>query len=315
MIDDFDTNSKEYAAKKNQTIQVEQNIIDHYVYCDYLRICQIIFNMMITSVKLTPIGGDIKIWIKQTSHIEVDANTQYGTYEIHVKDNGIGMSKEHIKRIYSTREITEEKTYSDTDFGMCLTQKLVDLMDGTFEIKSKKGVGTEFIVTIRLCLAENSAKEFIGNKNIYSNQNSYADISKKSVLLVDDTDLEHSRDVFEKLGMVIDSTTNIQHAIEKLKNAKRGVYDFIVLDLSLAGNAEFDLAKQMRTLTEMQSNEIPIIAMSEDANQDLSAIKKAGMNAFITKPLNDNAVISAIEKLIKSDGGGRYSSRSHKALR
>jgi PAS domain S-box-containing protein len=102
---------------------------------DPFRLRQILFNLISNGLKFTQPGGKVSVEIAQTD----------STTEILVRDNGIGMSKDEIS-VTLTRfgqiETSLTRRHDGTGLGLPIAKELTELMDGTFEIQSQKGVGT-----------------------------------------------------------------------------------------------------------------------------------------------------------------------------
>ncbi len=130
-----------------------KDISNEYVYCDKLRLNQVLLNLMSNAIKYTPQGGKILLSLSQKS----TEKTGYGAYEIRVKDNGIGMSEEFAKGIFEPFTREDNSTVSGiqgTGLGMAITKNLVEMMGGSISVTSKKGEGTEFVVLVEFRLAE-----------------------------------------------------------------------------------------------------------------------------------------------------------------
>ena len=122
------------------------DIFDEEIYCDKLRLNQVLLNLLSNSVKYTGAGGIVSIRIIE----KPGAPIGYANYEFHIKDTGIGMSEEFVSHIFEPFEREKNSTISGiqgTGLGMAITKNIVDMMNGTIEVKSEQGVGTEFIVS------------------------------------------------------------------------------------------------------------------------------------------------------------------------
>ena len=85
----------------------------------------------------------------------------YANFEFYIKDNGIGMSEEFVKHIFEPFEREQNTTTSGvqgTGLGMAITKNIVDMMNGTINVTSEQGIGTEFFVsfTFRLYSGKSS---------------------------------------------------------------------------------------------------------------------------------------------------------------
>ena len=135
------------AKKQEFSIDIWQ-VQDMYIYCDKLRVKEILVNLLGNAVKYTQTGGSISLRIIQ----KPCEKENFGNYEIHVKDNGCGMSEEFLQKIFEPFERQANSTISGiqgTGLGMTIIKGFVDAMGGTIDIKSEENKGTEIIV--RLC--------------------------------------------------------------------------------------------------------------------------------------------------------------------
>lgn len=125
-----------------------------YVLADVVRIREVLVNLLGNAVKFTKDGG--KITLDISSYPGADEKHIITRYV--VRDNGIGMSEEFQKKLFdpfSQEDDANARTqYKGTGLGMAITKKYVDMMGGSIDVESKKGVGSTFTVEIPLELPE-----------------------------------------------------------------------------------------------------------------------------------------------------------------
>ena len=134
-------------AKQLELYMDAMDVTNEDVYCDKMRLNQVLLNLLSNAVKFTPAGGTVSVRLKQYP------GTVKGSelYEIRVKDNGIGMSQEFVQKIFAPFERERTSTVSRTQgtgLGMAITKNIVDMMGGTIEVQTEQGKGTEFIVRL-----------------------------------------------------------------------------------------------------------------------------------------------------------------------
>ena len=96
-LQDLNTIIQGQVQEKNMELQMSVNDVrDENVYCDKLRLNQVLLNLISNALKFTPAGGKLFITLKQKK----DAPEGHGTYEIRVRDTGIGMSPEFVKKVF-----------------------------------------------------------------------------------------------------------------------------------------------------------------------------------------------------------------------
>ena len=133
------------------------DIENESILCDKLRFDQVLLDLLSNVIKYTKNGGQIIVRIIR----KPDYSNGYATYEFHVKDNGIGMSKEFQKHLFEAFTREESTTVSGirgTGHGMAISKNIVDMMGGTISVESEEGKGTEYTVSIPFKVLSTSAK-------------------------------------------------------------------------------------------------------------------------------------------------------------
>ena len=134
-------------AKQLELYMDAMDVTNEDVYCDKLRLNQILLNLLSNAVKFTPAGGTVSVRLRQYPGKAKGSEL----YEFRVKDNGIGMSQEFVQKIFSPFERERTSTVSRTQgtgLGMAITKNIVDMMGGTIEVQTEQDKGTEFIVRL-----------------------------------------------------------------------------------------------------------------------------------------------------------------------
>ncbi len=288
------------ASAKKQTITVDtSSVSDSNVKCDKLKINQVFLNLLSNAVKYTPNGGKIDIRVIQRQ-FNSDGRINY---EFRIKDNGIGMSEEFLKHIYEPfkRESNAEtNSIQGTGLGMSITKNLIDMMNGTIEVSSRVGDGTEFIVTLPLQKSANLNQNFAdGNK---SRSTLTTDFKGKKILLVDDNDLnrEIAVDILSDGGFNVEEAENGKKAIEKLIEKGAGYYTLVLMDVQMPVMDGYEATRQIRKLDNQGIARIPIIAMTANAfAEDKKAAFAAGMNEHLAKPVSVEKLFETIERVYK----------------
>ena len=279
------------------------NLRDRHVYCDKTRLNQVMFNLLANAVKFTSEGGSIWLTMSQlepTYEVEDRA-----IYEIRVKDTGIGMDKEFIKHIFEPFERERTSTVSKiqgTGLGMAITKNIVDMMGGTIEVESQKGVGTEFIIRLELRLqAEAGAANEEGAKQ-HSHAEGVAEFAGKRLLLAEDNELnrEIACMLLSKYGFVIDTAENGQEAVDLVAASAPGYYDLVLMDIQMPVMDGHEATRKIRSLENKVLAKVPVVAMTANAfDEDRKAAKECGMNGFISKPINMQEVVQALRMCLQ----------------
>ena len=281
------------------------NLRDRHVYCDKTRLNQVMFNLLANAVKFTSEGGSIWLTMSQlepTYEVEDRA-----IYEIRVKDTGIGIGKEFIKHIFEPFERERTSTVSKiqgTGLGMAITKNIVDMMGGTIEVESQKGVGTEFIIRLELRLqAEAGAANEEGAKQ-HSHAEGVAEFAGKRLLLAEDNELnrEIACMLLSKYGFVIDTAENGQEAVDLVAASAPGYYDLVLMDIQMPVMDGHEATRKIRSLENKVLAKVPVVAMTANAfDEDRKAAKECGMNGFISKPINMQEVVQALRMCLQDN--------------
>ena len=130
-----------YPLFKQKNIKLEKNVIDFEICADYLKIKQILFNLISNAIKFTK--DEIFITIQKD-----DVNAQ-----ISIKDNGVGIEKKNQKKIF--KKFTQIKDYSikkesSTGLGLTITNEFVKMHNGKITLESELNKGANFTVKIPL---------------------------------------------------------------------------------------------------------------------------------------------------------------------
>ncbi len=144
--------------KKQQELYFDTvGLTDEEVWCDKLRLNQVLLNCISNSIKFTPVHGTIGLTIRQ-----IPCNTDgYGTFQFIVSDTGIGMSPEFKEHLFEPFERERNSTVSGiqgTGLGMSISKNIIEMMGGTISVESQKGAGSEFTITLTLKLSADAQK-------------------------------------------------------------------------------------------------------------------------------------------------------------
>ena len=271
------------------------DVVHEEVYCDRLRLNQLLLNLLSNSVKYTPAGGAVSMRIVE----KPGAPAGCGNYEFHIKDTGIGMSREFIEHIFEPFERERNSTISriqGTGLGMAISKNIVDMMNGTITVKSEQGKGTEFGVslTFRLSEAEKEPRKPAGAK---------AKTSRHAcrILLAEDNELnqEIAQAILEEAGFILDIAENGAAAVELLCHSEPGYYQIVLMDIQMPVMDGYTAAKTIRALPDPELSSIPILAMTANAfEEDKQAALKCGMNGHIAKPIQIGTLMEALDEVL-----------------
>ncbi len=251
------------------------DIMDEEIYCDKLRLNQVLLNLLSNSVKYTGPGGIVSIRVTE----KPGAPNGYANYEFNIKDTGIGMSEEFVSRIFEPFEREKSSTNSGiqgTGLGMAITKNIVDMMNGTIDVKSEQGVGTE----ISLCF---TFRVYVGMKE----PQDIPQLKNCRALVVDD-DFNTCDSVTYMLGQIglrAEWTLSGKEALLRTHQAvmRNDIYTVYVIDWMLPDMNGIEVTRKIR---KEMGEDVPIILLTAYDWLDIEEeAMEAGITAFCSKPL------------------------------
>jgi len=268
-----------------------------YVWCDRKNLNRVLLNVLGNAYKFTAPGGTISATLYEIGSGE----SGYGSYEMRVRDNGIGMSRDFAEKMFNAFE--RERTSTDsgiegTGLGLAKTKSIVDLMGGTIEVLTAPGSGTEMIIRLKFRLAE---KGDIPDAPQPEARTEPIDFAGKRLLLVEDNviNMEIARMILEQLGFVIETAENGQIAVDKIAASEPGTYDLVLMDIQMPVMDGYTATRTIRTLADRELAGIPIIAMTANAfAEDVHAAENAGMDGHIAKPIDITVMKNTITDVL-----------------
>ncbi len=258
--------------KQNFDIFIRE-ILCEDVYCDSVRINQVMLNFLSNAMKFTPEGGNISVTLNQE---DSPKGKEYVRTHFYVSDTGIGMSPEFQTKIFNAFEREDNKRVhkiQGTGLGMAITKYIVDAMGGSIELESALGKGTTFHVTLDLKRVPEKEQEM--------------KLPPWRILVVDDNEAlcESARITLEELGTRPDTARSGEEAIETGEKAHDSGdnYYVILIDYLMEGMNGIETTREIRKLV---GGEIPISIISAyDWIEIEDEARAAGVNDFIPKPL------------------------------
>ena len=288
--------SQQQAESKNQTISLTEQIMYPYVYMDEPHLSEVCLNIISNAIKYTNTGGTISCNVLQESCEKED----WCNMIITITDNGIGMSEEFQKRIFETFERERNTTSSRIEgsgIGMGITKKLVELMDGTIEVKSKQGEGSTFTVTIP-CRKSSKEDSLVKRNSNLSNKNC---LNGVRILLVEDNEIntEIATELLTEEGCIVETADDGVACIDMIEKAEADYYKMILMDIQMPVMNGYDSTRHIRALERPDIKSMPIVAMSANAfAEDIKLCKESGMNEHIAKPIDFGKVLEILEKYL-----------------
>ena len=292
----YDMFATQMAGKKISFSVDTVEISNKFVVCDKNRLNRVLLNLLSNAYKFTPEGGKITVTLKQTGGTDT-----VGSYELHVKDSGIGMTPEFAAKVFEAFERERTSTVSKiqgTGLGMAITKSIVDLMGGEIKVITAPGEGTEFVINVDFELSENMSEETAEEINQPAQ---VINFEGKKLLLTDDIEVnrEIAKMLLESEGFIVDTACDGSEAVEKVAASKPGDYDAVLMDIQMPIMNGYEAAKKIRALPDKKLAKIPIIAMTANAfSEDVKNALEAGMNAHVAKPIDVPKMMETLAKVL-----------------
>ena len=256
---------------------------------DDMKLKEVLLNILSNAIKYTEAPGDIKLSVEKVAEFE-----NYSTIRFCIKDTGIGMDKDYLPKIfddYSQEKGTKKTKYGSTGLGMAITKRIVEMMGGSISVKSEKGVGSEFVVTIVLQNAEDQ-NDSLGRK---------IDPKNLHILVVDDDPIEaeHARVVLEEVGIKAETCTSGQEALRKMEvgHAKHKPYNLVLMDWNMPGMSGLETSAEVNKLYRNESTIVALTAYNwDDIKEEAESV---GVENHLTKPLFAASIIENFERIAR----------------
>ena len=277
--------------------------VDDWYFGDDTKLKQIIINILSNAIKFTDAPGTVSFTVEKVARF-----ARQTTLRFTITDTGIGMDKEYLPKIFdafSQEDASRRNKYGSTGLGMAITKRIIEMMNGTIDVTSKKGEGSTFTVTVTL-------------KNcVNSKRNTRAvDFSSIKALVVDDNEisLEHAGIVLDDLGVSADTANSADEALSAIEihYAKHEPYNLVLLDWRMPQRTGADVTREIRR---RYGDEPRVIALTAyDSVDVMHEAVSAGVDGFIAKSEFPMVVRRELERVMhlpakeakhKIDLGGR----------
>ena len=281
------------------------------IYCDKLRLNQVLLNLLGNAVKYTGAGGAINMRITE----KAGAPDGFAQYEFSIKDNGVGMSDEFVEHIFEPFEREKNSTTSGiqgTGLGMAITKNIVDMMNGTIEVESELGVGSTFTVSFVFRTRKDEKEE-----------QAIPELKNCRALVVDD-DFNTCDSVSYMLGQIglrAEWTLSGKEAVLRTKQAsmRKDGYLVYIIDWLLPDMNGIEVTRRVR---QVMGDNVPVIVLTAyDWSEIEEEAKEAGVTAFCSKPLFMSelrkclrTVIGAEEQVEEEKEGGAVQFKAGRIL-
>ncbi len=263
--------------------------VDDSYIGDAMKLKEVLINILSNAIKFTDAPGSVTLTIERLAEFE-----DKSTLCFRIQDTGIGMDKEYIPKIFeafSQEDSTRKNKYGSTGLGMAITKSIVEMMNGTIQVESEKGVGTEFAVTVTL---RNCAQPL-------ANREGAVDLRRMRVLVVDDDEIaaEHARVVLNEVGIHADVCTSGEEALRlmEVQSTKQEPYHLVLMDCNMPGMDGLEASEKIH---KQFSDESTVVVLTSYNWEDIhEQAKSAGVDSFLTKPLSASNVLEEFEHILR----------------
>ena len=264
--------------------------VDDYYIGDDMKLRQVMINILGNAVKFTPEGGLVSFTVEETARYEGKA-----TLRLVMKDTGIGMSEEFLPKMFDAfaqEDSSSTNRFGSTGLGMSITKSIVELMNGTIDVQSKKGEGTTFTVTVTLLESD---------RKTGTEESGRLPTDDMCVLVIDDDPIacDHAQVVLGQVGIRCEKALSGAEGLEmaKLRHARREPYHLILVDWRMP---EMDGVETTRQIRAAVGEEIPVIILTSYSWEEITEeALAAGVDTFIAKPLFAGSVLDEFREAFR----------------
>ena len=281
-------------AKQLELYMDAVDVAHEDILCDRLRLNQILLNLLSNSIKYTPAGGIVSIRVTE----KPSAPAEHAAYEFCIKDTGIGMSEEFVSHIFEPFEREQNSTTSGiqgTGLGMAITKNIVEMMNGSIQVKSRQGAGTEFLVDLTFRLSSEDKEPTV-----------IPELTGCRALVVDDdfNTCDSVSCMLQQIGLRAEWTLSGKEAVLRTRQSvMRGDhYCVYVIDWLLPDMNGIEVARRIRKEC---GEDVPIIVLTAYDWADIEEeAREAGITAFCGKPLFLSELRDCLLSIVTSGDGG-----------
>ncbi len=304
-LEDFDINEMirniQVVAQPLAERKANQFIVDcppdiGHMVADMTKVRQSLFNLLSNAAKFTE-KGNIRL---EARRLAGDKTPQEDMIVFRVQDSGIGISSEHIQRLYepfTQADASTTRKYGGTGLGMAITKQFVQMMGGTIDVESQVGHGTTFTVRIPAYVHDSAAENETGEPE--NQESEEIPENQGRILVIDDEAVVRDlmRRVFTKEGYEVILATNGE---EGLKLAIEFHPDAITLDVLMPGLGGWGTLAALKAKPETANIPVIMVTIVGDSNMGFAL----GAADYLVKPVSRERLVEVVKKHFPVHHGG-----------
>ena len=285
------------AEDKGITLEIHTENAEACLYStvvtDAARLEQVFLNLLSNAIKFTPSGRRVSMNTSLLSENDTSVVIRYD-----IQDEGIGMQEAflpHLFEPFAQENRIDTGKQGGAGLGMSIVKQIIDLMNGSIEIKSKVDEGTDVTIILEYPVYQGSLTE--------EEDTAHNLLAGKRILLAEDSNLNRVITVklLEKHQVICDCAINGQQCVESFSESPENKYDAILMDIRMPVMDGLEATRAIRSLTRQDAKKIPIIALTANAfEEDIQHCLEAGMNAHLAKPIVPEKLYHLLQQYIRA---------------
>lgn len=254
---------------------------------DAVRLNQILYNLINNAIKFTE-KGQVTLSVQAVKYINDEVELKF-----EVKDEGIGMSRQQLQRVFNRFDQASDTTtrkFGGTGLGLTIVKKIVSIQGGQVQVESEEGVGSVFTIFLKFPYSNKTTEKL--NRSIDANYN----LKGTKVLLVEDNPVNQlvATDLLEEKGVVVTLAQNGQEGVEQLGKSD---FDIVLMDMQMPVLNGYEAIEVIRS----KGNDIPIIALTAHVSEtEVDRCLGVGANSYLSKPYKPTKLYEKISELINN---------------
>jgi|GEM_PF-1399725 len=291
IFDHLDSIFKTQAENKGLSIHIDLDDVPELLYGDVTRLKQALMNYISNAIKFSE-HGTIYLRAKK-----IQQKDHHFLIRFEVEDSGIGIEADKLESLFNMFEQVDtsiSRRFGGTGLGLAITYRLARLMGGDAGVESEQGKGSLFWFTAWLEAGKEFQAELLSHSSANIEKILRSQYAGAQILLVEDNEInsEITTELLDSVSLSVEAVENGRLAVEKVRQHD---FDLILMDIRMPEMNGLEATQLIRQMNNKQS--LAILALSANAfNEDKQACFDAGMNDFVSKPVNPDDLFSSLIK-------------------